>query len=218
MHGALYGRVGCFGIHHIKQNVYDFIASGTKDRRTENLFGIGIDSDFDGALSFSLFNGPADSLHGILRNQRAASGLSDMSLCHPAAPQRRIDEESIGLDSLRHTTMVAVREIVRNDLVVVVRCMRKCPPAITVAKRPNPWDIRTQLIIHDDVASFVGDDTGLIQRQIVCVGNTSDGEQEMAAPYFRCPLVTAYASDDFIPMPFDRHAVRIQPDAHTFRL
>lgn len=38
MHGTLYGRIGCFCIHHIQQNVYDFIASSTKDRRTENLF------------------------------------------------------------------------------------------------------------------------------------------------------------------------------------
>jgi len=100
MHRALYGRIGCFCIHHIQQNVYDFVASSAKDRRTENLFGVSINNDFDEALRFSLLNGPADLLHGMLRHQRAASGRSDLSIGHPAASQRRIDEEGIGLDAI----------------------------------------------------------------------------------------------------------------------
>jgi hypothetical protein len=51
-------------------------------------------------MSLALLNGPAYALHGIRRNQRVAPGLSDISICHPATPQRRIDEESIGLDSI----------------------------------------------------------------------------------------------------------------------
>src|SRR6185295_13892776 len=105
--------------------------------------------------------------------------------------------------------MVSVQEIVRHDLVIVVRSMRKCAAAVTIAKRPNTWDIRSQFIIHDDVASFVGDDTGPLQPQILCVGNTSYGEQKMAAQHFRWPFLATNPSDDFVPTQFDRNALCI---------
>ena len=85
MHCALYGRVGCFCIHHIEQYVYDFIASSTQDGRTKNLFCLRINSDFDEALSFSLLNGPAYSLHRKAGNQRTAPGFSDICVRHTTA-------------------------------------------------------------------------------------------------------------------------------------
>src|SRR5439155_24074943 len=108
-----------------------------------------------------------------------------------------------------NATVVSVQEIVRNDLVIVVRSMRKCAAAITIAKRPNTWDISSQFIIHDNIASFVGGNTGLVQPQIVCVGNTSYGEQKMAAQHFRWPFLAANTSDDFVPTQFHRNTLRI---------
>src|SRR6185295_9155717 len=105
--------------------------------------------------------------------------------------------------------MVSVQEIVRHDLVIVVRSMRKCAAAVTIAKRPNTWDICSQFIIHDDVASFVGDDTGPVQPQILCVVNTSYREQKMAALHFRGPFLATHTNDDFVPTQFDRYALRI---------
>ena len=85
MHCALYHRIRRLRIHGVQQNVNDFIASGTKDRRTENLFCISINSDFDEALSFSLLNGPAYSLHRKAGNQRTAAGFSDICVRHTTA-------------------------------------------------------------------------------------------------------------------------------------
>ena len=42
MHRALYHRIRRLRIHHVEQNVNDFVASGPKDRRAQNVFGFRI--------------------------------------------------------------------------------------------------------------------------------------------------------------------------------
>src|SRR4029077_11382236 len=96
--------------------------------------------------------------------------------------------------------------------------MRKCAAAIAIAKRPNIREISPQFIIHDNVASFVGDNTGPVESQILCVGNASYGEQKVAAHDFRRPFLAAKTGDDLVPSGFHRKAFRMQSNAEIILL
>src|SRR6267143_1692784 len=85
MHCALYDRIRRLRIHGVQQYVNDFIASGTKDRRTENLFCVSIHSDFDEAVSFSLLNSPAHSAHRMFRRECSTPRLPYFGVCHAAS-------------------------------------------------------------------------------------------------------------------------------------
>src|SRR5437867_2214354 len=100
MHRALDGGVGRFGIHHVQQNVDYFITASPEDSCTEYLFCFRINCNFDEALSFSLLDRTAHTSHRVLCSQSAAPGFADVGIRHAAAAQRRIDVESVGLDSI----------------------------------------------------------------------------------------------------------------------
>ena len=100
MHCALDSGVGRFGIHHVQQNVDYFITASPKDSCTQYLFCFRINCNFDEALSFSLLDRTAHTSHWILCNQSAVPGFADVGIRHAAAAQRRIDVESVSLDSV----------------------------------------------------------------------------------------------------------------------
>ena len=77
--------------------------------------------------------------------------------------------------------MVSVQEIVRNDLVIVVRSMRKGAAAVAVTQGPDAGHVRLQLIVNDNVAAFVGRNPGPVETQVVRVGSTSHREKNMRA-------------------------------------
>ena len=77
--------------------------------------------------------------------------------------------------------MVSVEEIVRNDLVIVVRRMRKGAAAVAVTQGPDAGHVRLQLIVNDDVAALVGRNPGPVETQVVRVGSTSHREKNMRA-------------------------------------
>jgi len=64
VHGALDDCVGRLRIHDVQQDVNDFIASGAKDRGSQNLFCVRINTDFDEALCLAFFIGPGHAAHG----------------------------------------------------------------------------------------------------------------------------------------------------------
>ena len=76
-------------------------------------------------------------------------------------------------------------KIIRNDLVIVVRRMRKDAAAVAVAQRPDSGHVRLQLIINDNVAALVGRNPGAVKIQIVRVRGTSHCEKNMCAYDFR---------------------------------
>ena len=85
MHCALYDRIRRIRIHDVQQNVYYFIASGPKDRSTQNLFCLRINSDFDETLRLTFLNGPAYSAHRIVCSECGAPRLSYFIVRHAAS-------------------------------------------------------------------------------------------------------------------------------------
>lgn len=120
MHRALYDCVRRLCIHEIQQDLNDFITGGAKNRGTQNLFRCRIDRDFDEPLCLSFLDGAAYPIHWKFRNERGAPGLSYLGVRHPASAQRRIREYSVRLDSILYPPMIAVEEVVGDDLMVVV--------------------------------------------------------------------------------------------------
>ena len=57
VHGTLQRRVGCLSVHDVEHAVDDLVAADAEDGGPENLPCVGINDDFDEALSLSLLDG-----------------------------------------------------------------------------------------------------------------------------------------------------------------
>ena len=100
MHCELYYRIRRLRIHDVQQDVNYFIASGPKNRSTQNLFCFPINTDFHETLGLTFLKGPAYSDHRIFRNKRSAPRLSYFSVRHAASAERRICVQGVRLDSI----------------------------------------------------------------------------------------------------------------------
>src|SRR5215510_614902 len=114
--------------------------------------------------------------------------------------------------------MVSAQKIIRNDLVIVVRRMRKGAAAVAVTQGPNAGHVRLQLIINDNVAPWVGRNPGPVKTQIVRVGNTSHREKNMRADYFRRTFVASDADGDTAVVLREGYAFRIQMNLYPLCL
>src|SRR5438477_7241614 len=81
--------------------------------------------------------------------------------------------------------MVCVKQVVGDDLIVVVGSVRKRTAAVAVTQSPDTGNAGLQLIVYDDVTAFVGFNSGLVESEIACVGNASDSQENLAPQYFR---------------------------------
>jgi hypothetical protein len=175
MHCALDYRVRRLRIHNVQQNVNYFIASGPKNRGTQNLFGFRINRDLDETLCLTFLNGPAYSTHWVFGNECSAPRFPYFGVRHAAPAQGRVYKQTVRLDPIEDMAMIAVEEIVGNDFIVVVRGMCEGAAAVAVAQGPNAGHVGLQLIVNHDVAAVVGGNAGLVQPEVVRVGSTSDG-------------------------------------------
>ena len=85
-------------------------------------------------------------------NGRGAPGLR---FGEAGAAERRVDVERVGRNAIRYPPGRAVEQVGRDDLEIVVRRVREGAFAVAVAQRPDPRDVRLQLVVHDDVAALV---------------------------------------------------------------
>jgi hypothetical protein len=85
MHRPLDNRIRRLRIHDVQQNVNYFIASGPKNRSTQNVFCFRINRDFDKTLRLTFLNGPAHSAHRMFRNECSAPRLSYFVVRHAAS-------------------------------------------------------------------------------------------------------------------------------------
>src|SRR5262249_16626104 len=92
--------------------------------------------------------------------------------------------------------MVSTQKVIRNDLVIVVRRMRKGAATVAVTQGPNAGHIRLELIINNNIAALVDRNPGPVQIQIVCVRSTSHRKKNMRADYFRWTFVASDAHGD----------------------
>ena len=85
MHCALYDRIRRLRIHDVQQNVNYFIASGPKNRSTQNVFCFRINRDFDETLRLTFLNGPAHSAHRMFRRECSTPRLPYFGVRHAAS-------------------------------------------------------------------------------------------------------------------------------------
>src|SRR5579864_6263110 len=114
--------------------------------------------------------------------------------------------------------MVSVKEIVRDNLVVVVGSMRKSTAAVAVPQCPDAGHVCLQLIINDYVPAVVGGNPSPVQSQVVCVGSTSHGQKNLSAYYFWRTFFAGEAHGDAAIAFCQRDTFRIQPDLYTLSL
>src|SRR5579872_3179480 len=114
--------------------------------------------------------------------------------------------------------MVSVKEIVRNDLVVVIGSVRKSAAAIAVPQCPDAGHVRLQRIINGDVAAGVGGNPSSVESQIVGVGSTSHGQKNVSARYFWRTFFACEADRDATVAFRQRDTLCIQPDAYALSL
>src|SRR5215475_2670937 len=81
--------------------------------------------------------------------------------------------------------MIAVEEIVSDNLVVVVGSVRESATAITVSEGPDAGHAGLQLIVNEDVAAVVRRNASLVEVQVARIRNASHCQENMSAQYFR---------------------------------
>jgi hypothetical protein len=72
--------------------------------------------------------------------------------------------------------MVAVKQVVGHNLIVVVGSMRKSAPPVAIAQRPDAGDVGLQLIVNLDVAALAGGNSRAVETQVARVRNASRRE------------------------------------------
>src|SRR5229473_8429739 len=81
--------------------------------------------------------------------------------------------------------------------------------AVAVAERPDPGDVRFELIVDRDVAPFIVQDASGVEAEVVRVWFSPDREQEVRS-LDRCVLVGA--------IDMSHHAATVSADADTARI
>src|SRR5580693_7074747 len=114
--------------------------------------------------------------------------------------------------------MVSVKEIVCNDLVVVIGSMRKGAAAVAVPQRPEAGHVRLQLIINHYVAAMVGGNPSPVQSQVVRVRSTSHGQKNVSAYYFWRTFFACQADGDAAIAFRQRDTFGIQQDVYALSL
>src|SRR4051812_7591662 len=92
--------------------------------------------------------------------------------------------------------MVCVEEIVGDNLVVVVGSVGKCAAAVAITQCPDPGHIGPQLVVNGDVSVLIAGNPGLVETQIVCIGDASHREKNIRTEYLRCTFLTVHMDAD----------------------
>ena len=73
-----------------------------------------------------------------------------IGLAHAGPTERRIRIERIGCTPFRHLMSCIVQKVFGNDFVIVVARMGEGAATITIAERPDAWDIWINRRSYDD--------------------------------------------------------------------
>ena len=111
-----------------------------------------------------------------------------------------------------------VAEVGGQDLVIVVGGGGEGAPAIDVADRPDARNVGAKLIVDGDETPPVGLDTGLIEPEIVGVGNPPDGEQQVGADDLVGPRFASRGEHHPIAAFLDAYTLGIETHLDAFRL
>ena len=176
-------RPPCRGVgrHDVEQRVDDLVALDAEQRCAEDELAFGVDQHFHEALRLAALLGSADALHRHHADESRLAARAHLRLAHADPAERRVDEERIGAQAVADAALVAVEQVVGDDLVVVVRGVRERAAAVGVAERPDAGNAGAQLVVDDDVAARIEGDAGPVEAEVVGVGLAADRGKQMAA-------------------------------------
>src|SRR5262249_30829528 len=149
----------------VGDRVHRLVAFDAEDRGAEYLLRIGIDHHLDETVRLAALGRATDAGHRTLADEDTASARPRLRLGHTDATERWIDEEPVDRDAIGHASLVAIEEIRGDDLVVIVRGMRKRPAPIAVACRPHVRRARAELVVDADIAMSIELDAGAIRAE-----------------------------------------------------
>ena len=88
--------------------------------------------------------------------------------------------------------------------------------AIAVTQRPDARNIGAQLIVHLDIAGFIGFHAGFVQSQVAGVRHASDCKQQVGSDYLPARIGTVQADSDAVAFLMRGHAFRVQAEQDAF--
>src|SRR5271166_4351907 len=178
-HRALQHGVGSFGVHHVQNAVNDLVTPGPKNGGAQDFLVVGIDQHLHEALGLALFDSAADASHRASADQCAFPAASYLLLRQTGSAERRVSVKRVRGDAVAEPAGVVVEQIRRDDLEIVIGGVRKRASAVAVAERPDPRYIGTQLVVDHNVTVLVLNYAGPIETEIVGVGPSAHGHQQV---------------------------------------
>src|SRR3954453_9726252 len=194
-------------IDGIDERLHRLVAARAEERRAEDAPALLLDVNLEKALRLALFDRPRDARHWPLADARPQAGFTDLRFAHSDAPERRIGIESIDRDAIGPFAPGAREQVVRHDLVIVVRGMGEGALAVAVAERPYVRIAGAKAFVDLDIAALVLGDPGALEAEIVGVRHAADCEQQVRA---------AHARFTFLALEADRNAVSFAREAQAF--
>jgi hypothetical protein len=161
-----------------------FIATHAQDGGAENGLGLGIDDDLHEAIGFTFLDCPAYSRHRALADADSPPQGTRLRLGQTGATQRWIGEQPVAGDSIADPSRVAIEQVCRDNLKIVIGSVGKRSPAVAISERPDTGNIRAQLFIDHNVAAFVDGDSRALEPQIIRVRPSANGQQHVRTHYF----------------------------------
>ena len=152
-----------------------FVSPDPEDSSAEDFSRLRVGDQLHQPDGFAIFHGPAHSAHRADGYEQFMTGGPRFFFRHSCAPERRVGVKRITRNAHRERPLLAVQEIGRHDLEIIVRRMREGASPIAFPQRPNSLGSGSQLVVDTDETPFVGFDLGSLEAQIGRIRATSDG-------------------------------------------
>src|SRR3954468_15194103 len=166
-------------IDGVDERLHHLVAARAEERRAEDAPALLLDVNLEEALRLALLERPRYALHRPLADASAQAGLADLALAHSHSPERRIGVERIDRDAIGPFAARVRKEVVRHDLVVVVRGMGEGALAVAVAQGPHVRIAGAERLVDLDIAALVLGNPGALEAEIVGVRHAPDREQQV---------------------------------------
>ena len=137
---------------------------------------------------------------------------------HAGPAERRVDIEGVGGDAVADPARIAVEQVRRDDLVIIVGGVGKAAFAVAIAERPDARDIGAQLVVDGDVAALVAADPGPVEAEILAIGAAPDRQQQVRAHDFGRALGAVDGRGDAVAVFGEADAFGVQPDIDAVAL
>src|SRR4051812_5617321 len=167
-HRPLQDRIGRSSIHHVQDTVDRLITTHPQYRGPKDSLRLSVGDHLHEPLGFALLDRPPDPRHRTLRYEQRPARPARFGFGQPDAPERWINVEGIGGNTLAHSTVFTIEKIGRDDLIVVVGGVGEGAAAVAVAQGPDAGHIGGQAVVHPNVAPCIDRDSGLRGRDRPC--------------------------------------------------